>query len=275
MKKQVLTAIGILAITGSVQTAAASSHAEAYIDWDSLSFQLVDFSGGASVPTLTWTTKTGSVSTSATTVDPSDNGSGSQSRNNFTTNLFSEVETDFAQAYATRNQYGLAAEASSQPGVTPVSGLNNASASVSNNGNFQLTGNGLLLISLDWSVYSSGSTGDIFNGFNNSEWASASVAISSSYSGQFTSGNASTSYTTAPNYWWISGEESQSSTFVLAIFNTGLETISGSISAVASASAFSSAFNNAPIEPVPLPTSAWLFGSALFGLLVQRRRKVA
>lgn len=275
MKKQVLAAIGILAITGSVQTAAASSSAQAIIDWDSLSFQLVDYSGGANVPTLTWTTKSGSASTFATTIDPDDSGSSLQQRNNFTSALSSGVDTQFAQGSATRNSHdGLVAQASSQQGLTPVSGVNKAEASVGNNGTFQLSGNGLLLISLDWSVYSSGSTGDLF-WTNTGEWANATVNINASYSGQFTSGSANTNYSTTP-FWFINAPEtSQSSTFVLAIFNTGLETISGSITASAQAQAYSGAYNNAPIEPVPLPTSAWLFGSALFGLLVQRRRKVA
>ncbi|WP_157204864.1 hypothetical protein [Methylomonas methanica] len=275
MKKQTLVFLGMLALAGSAQTASASSSAQAFIDWDNISFKLVDYSGGLNAPTLNWSSKNGTVSTSATTVDPNDSGSANQTRNNFTTALSSETDTLFAQSSATRNSTGLSASASSQMGASEAGvnfGINAASASASNSGNFQLGGNGLLLISMDWGLSSTGPTGDLYFG-GIGEWASSSISISGSYSGQFTSGNASASYTTTP-YWSFGGPESQSSTFVMAIFNPGLGIISGSISALVSASTNSSAFvASLPASPVPLPTSAWLFGSALFGFLAQRKRR--
>jgi hypothetical protein len=282
MKKQILTAMGILAVAGSMETASASSSAQANIDWDNLSFQLIDFSNGLNAPTLSWTSKNGTVMTTANTVDPDDSGSGNQYRNNFTTSLSTEIDTLYAQSSATRNSTsGMTASAATQQGASIYDanlGTNAASASATNAGEFQLSGNGLLLISLDWSVASSGSSGDIFWG-GIGEWASASVAISGSYSGQFNSGNANTSYTTSPFWWNFGGAESQSSTFVMAVFNSGLGIISGNISATASATANSSAYlssdsiSGPASAPVPLPASAWMFGSALFGFLAQRRRK--
>ncbi|MCQ8103740.1 VPLPA-CTERM sorting domain-containing protein [Methylomonas sp. SURF-2] len=280
MKKQLLTAMGILAVAGGIETASASSSAQATIDWDNLSFQLIDFSNGLNAPTLSWTTKNGTVMSSATTVDPDDSGSGVQSRNNFTTAISSEIETLYAQSSATRNSNtGLTASATTQQGASIYDvnlGVNAASASATNSGAFQLSGNGLLLISLDWSVASSGSSGDIFWG-GIGEWASASISISGSYNGQFTSGNASASFTTNPYWWSFGGPESQGSTFVMAVFNSGFEVISGNISATASATSNSSAYLSGAGNPaaVPLPASAWLFGSAMFGFLVQRRRKQA
>lgn len=282
MKKPALALFAMSVVAGSVQTASAASSAQAFIDWDNTSFQLIDYSNGLNAPTLTWSSVNGTVSSSATTKDPNDSGSGNQSRTNFTTALSSETETLLAQSAATRNSSGMRANASSQPGASVIGvnfGTNSASSSVSNSGNFQLAGNGLLLISMDWSTFSSGSTGSFW--FDPTEWASASISINGSYSGQFNSGNASASYTTP--YWWYGVEpESQSSTFVMAVFNPGLGIISGSLSATASVSANSQAYADGltvlPVDlnasPVPLPASVWLFGSALFGFLAQRKRKL-
>ena len=282
MKKPALALFAMLVLTGSFQTASAASSAQAFIDWDNMSFKLVDYSNGVNAPTLTWSSVNGTVTSSATTMDPNDSGSGNQSRTNFTTALSSETETLLAQSSATRNSSGMYASASSQQGASVVGvnlGTNSASSSASNSGNFQLAGNGLLLISMDWYTYSSGSTGSFY--FDPAEWASASISINGSYNGQFNSGSASASYTTAPYLWNSYGPEYQSSTFVMAVFNPGLGVISGSLSATASASAKSLAYAdgltilpvNLNASPVPLPASVWLFGSALFGFLAPRKRK--
>lgn len=273
-----MATLAVFTVIGGVNTASASSSAQAVINWDSLNFQLTDFSGGLNAPVLNWTSKFGSVNSSAATVAPSDGGSSNQSRNNFSTNLSVNTVTDFAQSVATRNGSGLTASASSERGLTSVYGNNTASASVSNTGGFQLSGKGLLLITLDWSVSSTGSTYDWNYGAN--EWANASVSINGSYNGQFNSGNASSGYSTNTYSWINSDPVSRSGTFSMAVYNDGLGITAVSLSALASADVSSnallgSAADNGSVSSVPLPGAVWLFGAGLFGFLWQAKRKIA
>jgi hypothetical protein len=260
---------------GGVDVVSASSSAQAIIDWDNLSFQLIDLSGGINIPLLNWTSKSGSVTSTATKVDPYDFDTSSRTSYGFTKTIFANADTDFTQGNALRNNVILSADASSQAGLTDVSGYNYANSSASNSGSFELTGKGWLLISMNWSVAATGTYGDWDSGMV--EYANASIAINGSYAGLFNSGSAASSYSTPVGYWNTATADSQSGTFSMAVFNPGAGIITGVISAASSATAYSrnarNNFDNLEVSPVPVPGAIWLFASGLIVFFGSTKRK--
>ena len=272
-KKILLTSLAT-ALAGSAQIASATSSAQATIDWDNLTITYIDLSGGTNTPLFTWTSQDSNSSSSATSADPYDSTSHTKHAYDFTSNLDTTSSTYSAQSNS-KNSAGLAASVASQDSSSVhTSGFNIASASASNSGNFTLTGNGLALITLGWSI--SGHADPSTTGYyvwNN--YASSGINISGSYSinGSNTT-TSSNSYDTASvdYYYGIRPDYNRDGVFRMAILGDGVNTAYGSLLANVSANSYSNVNYSAPI-PTPVPAAVWMFGSGLLGLIGFARRQ--
>ncbi|WP_150047782.1 VPLPA-CTERM sorting domain-containing protein [Methylomonas rhizoryzae] len=262
-------AASLLMLFGTSQSAYASSSAYAYIDWGSLNIEYFDLSDGENAPTLSWYGGSGQASSNAYTAYLNHSNSDSMSANDLTSELYTDADTASAQSSSVRDEYELSAYADSQtsddmPFDWWTMYSNNAGSSASNYVNFELTGHGIALITLDWEL--GGESDSIY--YSGNDYANASVNIS----GQFSDGNnnTGTANTSLNEYTW-DGAFYQEGTFVMAIFSDGIHTVTGSLSAALSAYATSPA-TGSEIAPVPVPAAAWLFASALGVWGAGRRR---
>ncbi|MCK9607207.1 MAG: PEP-CTERM sorting domain-containing protein [Methylomonas sp.] len=222
--------------------ALASSSAQAIIDWNGISFKLIDLSNGQNAPVLNWISKSGSLTSYATSIAPYDYDESTRSSFGFNKDIATNAETEFAQSNAIRNNNLLSADASSETGKTAnASGTNNANSSAENSGVFSLSGVGWLLIYMDWSVFSTGVySNDAGLGIN--EYASASVSINGFYNGVFNSGSANSAYSTTFGDLNNPGSISKNGIFSMGLVNLGTGTTSGYISAIATAFASSNTY---------------------------------
>lgn len=242
-----------------ISSAQASSSASVVIDWDSLNIQYVDLSGNTNAPVLNWTSQTGQVYSYANTVYPNDYQYDDDYASDFTTSLSTLTNTAEAQSSSLRDVNTLSANTATQPGVAPSAAYNYAYASSQNYGSFEVTGQGLALITLDWHLSLTGTLGD------SNDYSYAQASLSGSFSdGVWNSGSASST----PYYYSHStGDFSTDGSFTLAIFSNGVNTVTGSLTANAYTYSYS------PVSQVPVPMAAWLFGSGLLGLMGVSRRK--
>lgn len=258
LQKKWLAACVATAALG-MSSAQASTSASVVIDWDSLNIQYVDLSGNTNAPVLNWTSQNGQVYSYAYTVSPYDAQSDSDYAYDFTTSSATSTLTAEAQSSTLRDVNTLSANSATQPGVAPSSGSNYAYANSYNYGSFEVTGQGLALITLDWHLSLTGTLGDV------NDYSYANASLSGNFSDNvWNSGSASSS----PNYVSNNtGDFSTNGTFTLAIFSNGINTTTGSLSAYAYTYSYS------PVSQVPVPMAAWLFGSGLLGLMGVSRRK--
>ena len=242
-----------------MSSAQASTSASVNIDWDSLNIQYFDLSGGTNAPVLSWANQNGNVYSYANTVYPSNNPYDEDYASDFTTSLSTLTNTAEAQSSTLRDVNTLSANSATQSGVAPYAGSNYAYASSQNYGNFELTGQGVAIISLDWNLSLTGTAGDT------SDYSYAQAYLFGSYSdNNWHSGSA----TSNPNYSsYNTGDFFTSGSFVLAVISDGVSTTYGYLTAQAYTHSYS------PVSQVPVPMAAWLFGSGLLGLTGMSRRK--
>lgn len=260
MKRLLLPALltGLLAHAGP---ALADSAASATIDWNSLNIQLIDLSGGTNAPVFNWTSQYGHVYSYAVT-HPYESTSDYDYADDFTTPLAISTVTTLAQSDALRNATTLSAAASSQAGTAPwPSGYssNHAYGESANSGEFSLTGHGVAVITMDWSISVSGVANDW------TDYSHAYAYINGSYTdGLYSSGNANSGFS---NYSAYTGDASHSGTFAMAVISTG-GTATGLVHAYASAQALS------PSVPVPEAETyaLMLAGLGMVGWMVRRRK---
>lgn len=272
LSKKVLLVSLTTALAGSSQSAVADAFAQASIDWDNLSVQIFDLSGGSNAPILNWTYRRGEAASNATSFDPYDYTSRTKAAYNFTNTLDADSSTDFAQSQSIRNSSVLEAYAATQTSTSTdawwSSGSNYAYANVLNEGNFTLTGHGLALIKLEWSIF-----GNSDSAVDWSEQANSGINISGSYSDGL--GSTTSSFSEASQFaaWYANNAYSQEGVFTMAIFGDGIHTINGWLKAQAWANSTSTAFASATPAAVPIPAAIWMFASGLLGVIGVSRRK--
>jgi len=254
-------AMSVLAL--SVQPGYAATSAQAHIDWNGIEVRYFDLSDGANAPVLTWSTQYGQVDSYAYSGTNGDYQDNAQSATDFISSLSTATTTINAQSSTLRDGDDLKAYAASQLGFASGLNSNYASATAYNFGSFQVTGFGVALISIDWSITGSNDGADF------ESHSSAQVALAAEY----TDGNGNVGKNTGGgNDTAGSGSEfSRSGTFTITLFSDGVHGVTGNLAAQASVYSYS------PISQVPLPAAAWLLGSALLGLLtvVTRNANVA
>lgn len=262
--KRLLLAALTTALVGSAQTATASSSASAHIDWDSLTIQYFDLSLNTNLPNLTWINEYGQAYSYAYSQDPYDYQQDYQYANDFSSIISTNTSTLYSQSGSLRDGNDLDAYVATQPSTTPWFSFstNYADGNTYNSGNFQMTGKGLALITLDWSASGTGNQDDW------ADYAHSAVSISGNfYDGNGNNGSANSGY---DQYTASIGSYNQSGTFSMAIFSDGIHTVNGFLYAGAMA------HSQSPVSSVPVPAAIWLFGSGLVGLLgVTRRKQIA
>lgn len=257
-KKLILTALTVLVASGA-QHAVAASSAQAAINWSSLSVTYSDLSSGTNVPQLNWIYGLGTVDTSAYTANTNDFQQDSAFAEDLVTTLSINSTTAQAQSGALRISTTLQANAATQAGTGLAADTNEANASAYNYAEFELSGNGSALITLEWTASASGTVG------NWDDYAYAAAFIN----GNFDDGNGNNGTSTSSKAYYTSEEGvfNFNGVFSMEIFGDGIHTVSGAINAEAVAAAYS------PVSQVPVPNAVLLFVSGLLGILgVSRRR---
>ncbi|TPQ26713.1 hypothetical protein [Methylomonas koyamae] len=250
-------ALCLLAVSSGPQTARAAVVAKATIYWDTLDVQLIDLSGGIDTPRFNWVSQASGVNTSAFT-EPADIRYDDQSATDFATHLTSASDSAKARSQAERTATYLQAQSRSE-----AIGGNSAQSSAYIQGDFEMRGKGVAMISLDWKVDISG-----VDTINPSSGGEAIINLNGSYlSDNYNSSNATngggSKYATINEY---DGTGSKTGTFRFTVSGDGLGLVTGNFSATASA-------RTTVISSVPVPASAWLFGSALMASLSAVKRK--
>ncbi|WFP49910.1 VPLPA-CTERM sorting domain-containing protein [Methylomonas sp. EFPC3] len=252
-----------LSLAATPHGAHAAVVASSTIDWSSFNIQLIDLSDGSNAPEFRWTAQNGAVTSwaFAWTDPPSDDYPKQNfSAADFSSQLTTDTVTTLSQSRTTRTA-GLL-ESHSQ---SATDNFTNGSASAGNDGSFELNGNGLAILTLDWQQsVSGGGEGDIYN------WANATTNIYASYSDTDGAGANKTVFVSTNTYDAV--PQDRNGSFIFVISGDGEHLVSGTFGATASTrTMISRPGDSGPINPVPLPASAWLFGSALLGGLRTRR----
>lgn len=262
-----VAALCLLSVAGSQHKAYASVVASSTIDWSSFNIQLIDLSNGSNAPTFRWTAQSGTARSWAFVwTDPPSNDYPLQSltADDHGSELATDTVTTLSQSRTLRNADLLDSHSQSATDY-----FTNGFASAGNDGSFELSGNGLAVLTLDWHhSVSGGAENDIYN------WANATTNIYANYYDSDGAG-ANKSVLVATNTY-DAVPQTRNGSFVFVISGDGEHLVSGSFGATASArTMISRPEDSGPINPVPLPASAWMFGSALLGSLTGRRRQVA
>lgn len=244
MKKKTLNAILAITLAGGAQTALAASSATATIDWNSFTVSYVDLSAGANAPTLSWDSQYGYSNADVN----------SNSVYDFSTPLSTSSLVGSTQTISTRTSSVLQATSASESG-------GDTSGEATSSAEFHLTGNGLAVISMNWSVSVTGTQSD----WNNYAYAGIDIEGAFTYADSATSGSV---YSTYDINSADSGTGSHSGTFKWVIFVDG--STLGAISAAAQTQATS---QSSIVAPVPAPAAVWLFGSGLMLALGLARGK--
>ena len=162
MKRFVTAAV--LAVMISATPCFADLTSTVTLDWSTFTVTPLAL-GGGSVPTFTWTDDgDGSVSAYASTFYPSVDDDDSDFVANWTDAITAQATTAKSSSSALRNATTLSATATTQADSNPVEiGYNYAYSDVENSRQFQISGKGILLFEVDWTMDLEGSVGDLDN----------------------------------------------------------------------------------------------------------------
>lgn len=251
----------LLAQAPAVQAASA----QASIDWSSLTVTVYDLSGGSNAPQLSWSSEYGTASAYAVSYGPYTSDGDSMYQSDWGTLLAVDAVVPKASSDASRSAGLLVAQAAAQTGTHPSSETsgyiaNYGSGHAYNSGGFTVTGQGLVMITLAWTLSVQGAQ------FDYDDYATAYVWIQGSFSdGLFNSGTAQSSYF---DQSFVNGDATHHGTFAMSMYSNGIDPINGSLSASAGVGAY------AVSQPVPEPETyaLMLAGLGLVGWRARRRR---
>jgi hypothetical protein len=269
MKRLLIPALLALAFQSTSVFAANKSSAEASIDWNAVTFTLFDLNpADGQLPSVVWSDQYGDTSANAHGSDGIHSSDISESYH--ASSAISVVGSNAVTAYSTGtssyNNQSLAIAASADASTIPVGSSyvnSNARASGSLHSAFSLSGAGVMVISVPYTIKG---TGDVYN-WNDRGYADVSIygyysASDGSYSG---SGN---TYRSFDSIW--QGTQSYSGIFTLAVANSNsLLTTSGYLTSSLSASAYGNTY--VPGVPEPETYAMMLAGLGLVGTMARRR----
>jgi hypothetical protein len=270
MKRLLIPALLALAFQSTSVFAANKSSAEASIDWNAMTFTLIDLNpADGQLPSVVWSGQYGDTSANAYGNDGIHSSSISESyhASSATSVVGSNAVTAYSTGTSTYNNQSVAIAANADASTIPVGSSSvsgSAGASGSLHSAFSLSGAGVMVISVPYTIKV---TGDLYDYYSDRSFASMSIngyysASDGSYSG---SGNANKNF---DSYW--SGNQSYSGVFTLAVANSdSLLTTSGYLDSSLSANA--SANSYVPGVPEPETYAMMLAGLGLVGTMARRR----
>jgi hypothetical protein len=270
MKRLLIPALLALAFQSTSVFAANNSSAEASIDWNAMTFTLFDLNpADGQLPSVVWSGQYGDTSASASGNDGIHSSSISESYRalSATSVVGSNAVTAYSTSTSTYNNQSLAIAASADASFIPVGSSyvnSNASASGSLHSAFSLSGAGVMVISVPYTIKVTGDQGSYWENYSH---ASMSIdgyysASDGSYSG---SGHAAKSF-----YSFSEGDQVYSGIFTLSVANSnGLLTTSGYFDS--SLSAFANANPYVLGVPEPETYAMMLAGLGLVGTMARRR----
>lgn len=253
MKKILLPTL-LTSLLLQIAPASADTYAFATIDWDSLNIQLIDLSGGTNAPVLNWTSVYGSTYAYAYTENPYGSDGSSAYSYDINNPISSNATTALAQSSAVWDALAFTASSSAQEGIGNY--YNYAGGSSYASVYFTLTGNGIALITVDWSIEGQATDGSV---------SSAGTNVYGYYYSLYSSGSAHSGYSASTT---DVGNFAYGGTFSMAVLNTDPNGTSGWISASAYA------YSQSPNAPVPEPETyaLMLAGLGLVGFMARRRK---
>ncbi len=237
----------------------ADVSASVALDWSSLNIQALSLPGGSTAPTFEWLSEYGYFETTARTAGGAPT-SDIQSVSDFNSPLFIQSVTSLAESSADRSDSLIQLEAFGKTGTNPW-GIDTNDASVwgENYGSFEMSGSGMVLISIDWQIDLIGTLNDpdevagagayIYAGFSDSQ-------NQSGYAGSDVDFNT-----------FDDGAGSRNGTLSIVIVNIGNGILSGDLYFGGSADA------SAVSVPEPSTLAMLTIGLGVVGLVTWRRRK--
>lgn len=273
MKRLLIPALlGLAFQSSSVLAANNTSSAEASFDWSAMTFTVIDLDLSDGIaPSVTWSGQSGNTSASASSSDSIHSSSVSESYHatSATSVVGSNAVTSYATGTSAYNNQNVAISTSADASLIPTgssSAYGNASSSGSAYSSFSLSGAGVMVINVPYSI---AVTGDKYNRDDYSRAAMNIYAYFSASDGSYSgSQSANKSF-----YSYSTGTTSYSGVFTLAVANSSsLLTTSGSLSSSLSTYSRASDYNYVPGVPEPETYAMMLAGLGLIGTMVKRRK---
>lgn len=261
----------------------ASASAQASIDWSGLQVKIVDLDSSDGItPTLTWSGQSTGANAYANNANPAAGASAGNSISSWSSAFGNNAVTPYATGTYNASATAISAGATAHGNYAATSctlyycfpQTNTASSSNNRSGSFTMTGKGIAIVSLPWSIQASanpGSTAPTYPYYYNSTNAGATANLSATYTtaGGTTVQAYSNNSVGNPYYYYSSTpySSSKSGTFSFAIYDDSGVTLTGNLYADLSTSA------TAILSPVP-EAQTWglmLAGLGLLGLRLRRR----
>lgn len=268
MKKLLVPALLCLAFQSTAAFATNAASATASFDWSAMTFSLMDLnpSDGLS-PSVTWSGQHGSTSANASSSDNAHSSSINESYSapSATSVVSSNAVTFFATGTSTYDNLNLNVAANADVTSVPTSeyGSSNSSAYASLYSSFSLSGAGVMVITVPYTI---SVTGDLYN-YSNSGNANLNISTYYSSSDGSSSGSSNASKDFA-SYW--TGDKSYSGVFTVAVANASDSiTTSGYLSTSLSTSA--RAYSYVSGVPEPEAYAMMLAGLFLIGSVARRQ----
>lgn len=252
----------ICLIAGLVLAPLSSTHAgvvgRADIDWTTLAVSYYPFDNNNPLD-VQLDGHFGSISVNAATADPWDSQWDGATADDWSTPLSGGVDTAHAWADALRSSGELSASANAEPGVSAAApNVNYGQAESYNSVGFTITGEGVVVLSVQWNLAVEGAM------YDDDNVASALASLTADYANESFRGSISNE---ASLLSFDDGNKSATGRFLLSIVNEAGMTTTGTLTAMVSANAYAT-------NVVPEPSTFALTGLGLMvaGLAVCRRR---
>lgn len=263
-KAALLSTLGLSTLMIPVVSQASSAYANASLNWDSMEFFSFSLDGNPS-PSIQWLSQTegGILNTSDSYAGADSSESSSYSYNK--SNWLSDNHRYSSLTYSSSefHTHAQTAAASSSSPVETGYYSNSSSSSLSRDGQFVVSGSGI--VGFKFTASASTSIDIVSWGDSGSAESHASVTLSNALGSSNQSLN---SY----SYWWETND--LSNTLVVALFYNDGETgyLDTDVSAYTYLSGYS--YGDGETPSVPVPGAVWFFGTALIGLVASKRKAV-
>lgn len=272
MNKLLIPALLGFAFQANSAFALNSADAKASFDWSAVTVNLIDLDPNDGLsPSVTWSGQYGDTSASSSSYEVGHSSSISDGYHapSAASVVSSSANTFAANAGASFDNLALTLGAHAEESANPATywQQNYGNASGSTHTSFSLSGAGVLVISVPYSIEVTG------NRSNYDTYSRAYMNISGNYSssdGSFSGNeNANKSF-----YSYSTGDKSYSGMFTMAVANPGGGiTTSGYLNTSLSTNAYANQYSYVPGVPEPDSYAMMLAGLAMIGSVIRRRMR--